>query len=371
MIEFKGECGHMIRARDEDVGQVVRCSYCGHESLVTPPAGDGMGGLLDEVERTGTYDARATRAQRKQHKAQTKGTAVQGGPADPFDVIKKMIYVAIAIVVIALAWNLTTDFLREQQQKDRHMAGPGRSTPGPSSPGGRPNENQTDSRQNRGKGLLTTRLDSQQQGVYVTSIPSRLSVYALESWDHRQEFMTTEGASLNIRTDTSVRFTPGDHYIAVAIRVNHPELMDEPGFPELRRRIESGDYQPAVLDSFFAMDGSIATRVEQRADSLYLVRVFEQKVPARGWKQVTALFLASRPISSLVEKLPDREQYGFDDEIARGELEFYKVPPEDHDAIITALKRIGRVVYAPEDSADHRVFRVDLEDGMLTSYQLR
>ena len=34
MIEFKAECGHTIRAKDEDVGKVVRCAYCGREAQV-------------------------------------------------------------------------------------------------------------------------------------------------------------------------------------------------------------------------------------------------------------------------------------------------------------------------------------------------
>jgi translation initiation factor IF-2 len=34
MIEFKAECGHTVRAKNEDAGQAVRCSYCGKAAKV-------------------------------------------------------------------------------------------------------------------------------------------------------------------------------------------------------------------------------------------------------------------------------------------------------------------------------------------------
>lgn len=364
MIEFKGECGHLIKARDEDVGKIVRCSYCGGESLVAPAAGGGgddFNGLLNEVERTGEYDKDATKTLRKQHRAQKRAAAIEAGATDPVEVIKKMIYVAIAIVVIAIAWSQAVKIIESLPTTDDRISGVagGEATPTPSptaAPGG-----------SGARGLLTTRLDTQQQGVYVTSVPASCDVYIVENWDERSSIINAPSADYNTRTNSAVRLPDDRRFIAVAIRLSHSELMSMPDYPQLRRRIERDDYTLADLESFFVRDGSVATRVEDRNGSKYLVRVFDVRVSPRLWLQVTALFLPDGPIESLVENLPNRDNYGFNESDVKRELAFYQVDAGDHDAIIKALHRIGLVIYDPTDGSAARSFRIDLESGALTS----
>lgn len=363
MIEFKGECGHLIKAREEDAGKVVRCSYCGAESLVVNPDGQDFDRLFNEMERTGEYDKRATKSLRKQHRAEKKAAAIEAGATDPIDVIKKMIYVAIAVIVIAITWSQGVKIIRSLPDK------PGVSIS--KSNGGQPasSPTPTPAPQSR-RGLLTTRLDANQQGVYVTSVPGPCDVFVVEDWDMRSSIINAPEADFNVRTDSAVRLPASRRFIAVAIRLNHSELMSLPGYPELRRRIERDDYTNSDLETFFARDESIATRVDERSSSKYLVRVFEVRVSTRVWQQVTALFLPDQPIGALVDRLGNRDNYGFNMEDVKRELAFYQVDPADHDAIIKALRRIGLVVYTPQDGSAARSFRIDLGSGALTSFEL-
>lgn len=362
MIEFKGECGHLIKARDDDVGKVVRCPYCGKDSCVVRPEADDLGGLLGEMERTGEYDKRATRSLRKEHRAKKKAAAVEAGATDPVDVIKKMIYIAVAVIVIAVAWSQAVKIIRklpDTNERFSHLSGGGtEATPTP-----------TPTPQNR-LGLLTTRLDAAQQGVFVTSIPAGCDVYVVSDWDTRSSIVRAAGADFNARTDTALRLPVARHFVAVAVRLNRADLMKLPGYPELRRRIERDDYTNADLESYFVRDGSIATRVDRRGGSRCLVRVFDVRVDARSWRQVTALFLPDEPLSRMVTRLPKRVAYGFNVDDVRRELTFYQVDRKDHDAIIEALRRIGSVVYAPGGGASARSFRIDPDSGALTSVEL-
>ncbi len=54
MIEFKADCGHTVRARDEDGGGVVRCSYCGKPAPVPENNADDLDFLFTDVEQDGT-----------------------------------------------------------------------------------------------------------------------------------------------------------------------------------------------------------------------------------------------------------------------------------------------------------------------------
>jgi len=54
MIVFKAECGHTVRAKDEDAGGVVRCSYCGRNAKVPETDDTSLDLLLGEIEQTGT-----------------------------------------------------------------------------------------------------------------------------------------------------------------------------------------------------------------------------------------------------------------------------------------------------------------------------
>lgn len=366
MIEFKGECGHTIRARDEDAGKAVRCSYCGKESQVVVKPTDGLDGLLDQVERTGELDPEATKAERRRHRAQLRAKRRQAGAPDPFDIIKKMVLVAAAIILGIIVWTKGVEIIRSlPDPRDRggsRTTVDATPTPGAATPTPQP--------VHTGLGLLTTRLDPLDQGVYVTSAPAGADIYSLSEWDRASPILDAPNADHGIKTNAPIRFEPGQRIIAVAVRVNDPDLMRYPEYEELRRRIESNSLGRDTLRNYFQPDESIATRVEKRRGAPFIVRVFALDIASREWRQVTALFLPRVDVDLAVDFLTGGNNYGFDrTEIIR-ELTHYRVPAEDHESLIEALRRVGAMSYFVEETSTYRIFRIDLVDGFLTSATL-
>ena len=83
MIEFKAECGHTVRARDEDAGSVVRCTYCGRNAEV-PDKDAELDFLFRDVKQP--EDPGKRRRQRRKPKP---AAAADGKPStfDPFTVV--------------------------------------------------------------------------------------------------------------------------------------------------------------------------------------------------------------------------------------------------------------------------------------------
>ena len=115
MIEFKAECGHTIRARDEDEGKVVRCSYCGRETQVPISEPDDLDSLFSEVESSEGTAAGAPSRKQKRAMQQTGPAVRTERPAlsfNPFAVAMKMAYGAAIIIVLIVvghyvwsSWN--------------------------------------------------------------------------------------------------------------------------------------------------------------------------------------------------------------------------------------------------------------------------
>ena len=106
MIEFKAECGHTIRAKDEDEGKVVRCSYCGREAQVPQNDADDLDFMFADLESAGskatTSPSRKTRRAMKRRPKVMRSEEGEGG-FNPFAVTLKMIYAALIIIVIIVA----------------------------------------------------------------------------------------------------------------------------------------------------------------------------------------------------------------------------------------------------------------------------
>lgn len=368
MIEFKGECGHTIRARDEDAGKTVRCSYCGKESQVVVKPAEGFDGLLDEVERTGELDPEATKAERRRHRAQMRAQRRMAGARDPFDIIRKMIWVAAGIIVIILASTKGVEIIRSlPDPRDRgEPRADADNTPSPRQEAPAPTVQPAPT----GLGLLTTRLDPLAQGVYVTSAPAAADIYHLADWDRSSPILDAPDADQGIKTNASLRLEPGKRVIAIAVRVNSPELMRYPEYEELRRRIESNSLGRETLGNYFLPDESIDTRVEKRRGAQFIVRVYTLEIASREWRQVTALFLPRVSVTEANEYLTVGNHYGFDRSEVVRELSHYRVPAEDHEPLMEALRRMGAMTYFVEQDSAYRVFRIDLVDGFLTSAAL-
>ena len=97
MIEFKAECGHTVRARDEDGGGVVRCSYCGKPANVPEGGGDDLDFLFNDVEQDANEPKRAKRRGKSKRAAKRMGAQ---GEFNPFAVVLRLCYVALLIIIV-------------------------------------------------------------------------------------------------------------------------------------------------------------------------------------------------------------------------------------------------------------------------------
>ena len=99
MIEFKAECGHTVRARDEDAGSVVRCSYCGRPANVPDEAGDELDFLFNDVEQPAEESGRRKRGKRIPGGgvfAKKRGK----GEFNPFPIVLRLCYAALLIIIV-------------------------------------------------------------------------------------------------------------------------------------------------------------------------------------------------------------------------------------------------------------------------------
>ena len=97
MIEFKAECGHTVRARDEDAGGVVRCSYCGKPANVPEETGDELDFLFNDIDQPDELPR--SRRKRGRKKARTKRARAPGA-FNPFAVVLKLCYAALLIAIV-------------------------------------------------------------------------------------------------------------------------------------------------------------------------------------------------------------------------------------------------------------------------------
>ena len=358
MIEFKGECGHSIRARDEDAGRTVRCSYCGRECQVPDRNNDAFDSLFGEVEKTGVFDPAATRAQQTQHRHRRKSWSRpvrQGGEFDPFAVAVRMGGVAVIIMVLAVGWKYGqkgVGYVRDHLQP----------TPAPTvtaTPTSPPTRN--DSR----LGLTRPKLPTDHSGIYVSSIPADAVVYALSEKNLKGSILENENADVKRKTDTQVPVNPGRYRVAVALPVSTQELMSQPGYPAIRRAIEDELSKPADLSGYFLPDGSTVW-AEPIRDEWYLVRVYENVVVFKNqWTAVTALFLPRLGVDGLLDYLPARDRYAFDTAHVGGELDFYEVPAVDQRLVMAALRKVGKIVYRQDENSPYQEFKIRPQKGTL------
>ncbi|MCH7702690.1 MAG: hypothetical protein IID37_13490, partial [Planctomycetes bacterium] len=105
MIEFKAECGHTVRAKDDDGGKVVRCSYCGRDARV-PEQQDEVDGDLDflfrDVEQSAESEAQSPGRRRSRRRSRSRApfSAYSADRFNPLAVALKMVYVAVILIVV-------------------------------------------------------------------------------------------------------------------------------------------------------------------------------------------------------------------------------------------------------------------------------
>lgn len=372
MIEFKAECGHTVRARDDDAGGVVRCSYCGKESAVPEERRDALDFLLQDVV-TAEEPAEPRKRRRKKSRAMIPPRR-PGKPIDPFAVVLKMCYAALLIavsVVVGVKFVLPAFRGGASPSVERH---------GEDS-GVRPDRrDRTEVSKSSRLGLIDRDL---LKGMYIASTPPGATAYYIESGrapSSGRIVGSPKGVNELSLTGGSpgARVSEGTYIVDVVFPHNDRALTSFEGYREFRHRIENGsaeDRSRAVRE-YFLPDEAAEVFVENIDDKILIVRQYRE-VTVRGGQSggVRALFLPkllksdgkSYDIERISHRyLPSEKSYRFDEAHLQSELDFYEVDSTDRPFVMDALSRIGVLPHAAANG-QIRLLKISINDGSFTA----
>ena len=382
MIEFKANCGHTVRARDEDAGGAVRCSYCGKTVAVPDPAAGNLDFLFNELPAQGPEESSRPRKWRRKLKA-LKRQPKSSEEGNPFGIVFRLCYFALLIIIIVIViQKFVRPMFTSEEEKARRLAGGGLVD---ASPGEQKSEPDKPPRESD-RGLLH---DRTLVGLFVGSVPSGAKAFAIEESKAPKNGRIFQQAGANsIRTNGAFpRMPDGNYVVEVAIPWNDPGLNDPalPGYDDylsFRRNLaRASDAQRRQLqEDYFLPDEANNTFVADDGEQTYFVRQYRGVQVQQGRsKGVRAVFLprlgkaSERAFSVeplLFGYIPAVKRYGFDEKQVRAELHFYEVPNADQQTIMDALSRVGMIPYAAKDGKI-RVFKIDICDGTFTTRVIR
>ncbi len=380
MIEFKAECGHTVRAKDEDAGGVVRCSYCGRNAPVPENRNADLDFLLSELPSSTEPATGGVRRRRRRWQLFRRRARVPGR-FDVFSIIFRMCYTAALIaIVIIVARKYVIPLFDEGGVAERiaHRPGPVQRKSSAENPLPPPSS----------KKIGLTTLEGL-TGIYVGSTPPGATAFCIEASKApaKGRIHQLAGCVSARANGPSLRAGDGTYLVEVALAWNDPALND-PDLPTyqsyraFRRAIESSKDEERIklVEQFFVPDEASAVFVDQTSDQIYLIRQYRNVDVRSGQSSgVQALFLprivlpdANRfSIAQLVTSyLPKEKPYNFNEKQVRSELDFYDVPEADRLFVIEALSRIGVIPYVTPDGRT-RLFKIGIHDGLFTTKVIR
>ncbi len=384
MIEFKAECGHTVRAKDEETGGVVRCTYCGKDVAVPDARGQDLDFLFSDVDKP-AEPGRKRRKPRRRFFARRHRTPTQ---ADPFSVVLRMCYAAALLTILILVGKefvlplfeeggIAKRFAGSLEKGAKQTSAATPTTEKTADPSGRP------SRSRAFKGGLLAGGD--RTGLFVSSVPNGAQVFWMPELDAPTTgtIRDTPGC-LRAQADGEWLKLADDTYVVeVSLpwtdkRLNDKSLSEYERYLDFRRGIHHAPehVRSRRISQFFMPDEADGVFVHETLDQIYLVRQYREVIVREGrTKGVRALFLPRiippgkddwtiEPI--VAHYVPPNAKYGFDKESVRGELEFWEVPATDHLFVVEMLERIGVVPYATS-SGETRLFMIGIRNGEFTT----
>lgn len=388
MIEFKAECGHIVRVKDDSRGDVVRCSYCGQEARVPIAESSGLDYLYNDVEQSKEEPKRRRRRRKKPGRKSVSAGGRSGG-IDLVSVILRMCYAAFLLIVVIYVGKLYV--LPHIGEKGADPV-PVEVVAPDESETTAPEEVRRAPRVPR-KGLFA---HQNAVGLYVNCIPPGAVAYYLEESRAPEEgrIYDVRGVVEVLASDTWARVPDGTYVVEVALPWNDPHLSDPKRpyyehYRAFRRAIEhaSDEKRRELLEEYFVPDGAVDVFVDQGDGQIYLVRQYDGIHVRNGRSRgVRALFLpkiASETgttglpggggfsLQALVDYyLPKEKVYAFNETHVRNELEFYEVPVSDRRAILQALTSVGIAPYVTPDGRT-RLFGIGVTDGAFSARIIR
>lgn len=380
MIEFKAECGHTVRARDEDKGKPVRCSYCGRVAKVPDEQQrDDIDFLLRDIEQTTPPEEPAPRRKRGRF-AKTSARFAGGGRRvefNPLGVVLRMVYAAVLLSIVIIVVTKVVMPLMDRGGRSNVVRQP--STPAEQTRSSRQHRSEPPKRT---KGL--TALEGE-GGLYVESVPEGATIYYLPQDHASRTGLISESASCaSSRVNGPLpRISPGTYVVELWMRWNDPNLTRYPGYTEFRRSLERATDTESrrLIGEYFLPDEAVTVLAHRGTDDqLYLVRQYRDVVVREGeWQAVRGLFLPRLSTSDrrgyAVEQVVQgfvaglSQRYVFDATHARSELDYYEVPQADQALLLDALARIGVAPYVTPDGKT-RLFKISVQDGMFAARTL-
>lgn len=375
MIEFKAECGHTVRARDEDAGGVVRCSYCGRNAPVPDNVDSELDFLFREIEETGETDKGARRPRKRKRKRKAKLAGAARGGFDPFAVVLKLCYLAVLVIAVYLVVQKAVMPLVRGEKPIALFGGTSdKSTPRPVTTRRRSRD------EPRSAGLVG---NARIAGLYIASIPTGASAYIIEA---SRAPTTGRIASLpgvrHLTTDDAVsRLSDGEYVVEIALPWHDKRLSAYAEYVPFRRSIEKATDVECrrLLEEYFVPDGAVDVFVHAAAEQIYLVRQYRATVARDRSNGVQALFLPriarTTGVGFTIEPLvaryaPAERRYDFDEELVFNELAYYGVQVTDRPLVVEALHRMGVIPYVTPDGAT-RLFNIGISDGMFATHVVR
>jgi len=371
MIEFKAECGHTVRAKDEDAGGVVRCSYCGRMASVPDQRTDDLDFLFRDLEKSGPAlpAQRKKRSRRFLFRRRTRAP----GEFNPFPVILRLCYAAAIIsIVIFVGRRYVLPAIKGESLRIT------RRDPNVDKPKDRFAEPTPELR--RTPGLIA---EFKPVGLYVASTPPASKVFYLPEEDAPADgrIFRANGVKMLVEGQpTPVR--DGRYVVEVSLPIRDPSLKRYPGYVEFRRRLEEATpfERDRLLDQYFLADGA-AVFAHESDGQLNVIRQYRGVEVLRGTARgIRALFLPHLPaqpdglgaVQRLLQEgfLPAERHYLFDEDDVKSEFAFYQIPRGDWTALLEALGRVGAMPYRLPDGRV-RLFEIDVHHGAFSARVIR
>ncbi len=378
MIEFKAACGHTVRAKDEDAGGVVRCSYCGRQVDVPDSRDDNLDFLFRDDQAIEGDDG----AGRRRRSLFFPTPLRVRGRFDPYAVIVWMCYVAVLFIVVIVVARKGVPLGQKAVKVVWERVWPNEKV----DDGDDQLQQVADVFREEGRLGLTTLVTP--PGLYVASTPPGATVYIVRKSNAPHTGRIQSVAEHTMLTNDQWLNVPDGEYVVEVVLPWHDQSLVDKSLPNherycaFRRAVEDASEEQCVrlLEDYFVPDEAWPVFIDKTEDQIYIVRQYRDVVVDDRWsKGVRAMFLPkiaeqgrkSFSLATLVRYyVPEEEVYVFDRNHAYGELEYYKVPVSDRGTILQALTRVGVIPYVTPDGRT-RLFKIGIKDGIFAAKVIR